>query len=97
MMIQYDDSYEYPSISDLKKTTEKINQLHELGQGKLVILQELANNTLAEIHVNIIKLRKEVLDNPSFARLLQFGKLLRDIKTVIHLISQMTLCRTSCW
>lgn len=81
-MILYDSGYEYPSAQDLKKTTQKINQLHSLGQGKLVIIQELANNTLNEIKTNISNFRKK-LDITSFSNILTFARLLRDMKTVL--------------
>jgi hypothetical protein len=32
-------NYEYPSSLSLVKTTQKINELHQLAQGKIVVIQ----------------------------------------------------------
>jgi hypothetical protein len=89
VMISYDPAYEYPSVQDLKKTMNKITQLHQMGQGKLVIIQELANNTLAEIRWNLSNFRQQ-LEDPARTppKIIRFGQLLKDIRRVLQKITQ---------
>jgi hypothetical protein len=81
-MIKYGD-YEYPAALDFQMTTEKLNEYHTLGQGKLITLYVLANNTLSEIVGNL----KRYLNTTQPSSLLQFGRMLRSIKRVRDLIS----------
>lgn len=78
-MIKYGD-YVYPATSELQITTEKLNELHIMGQGKLITLYVLANNTLSEILTNL-KRYISVL-NQNSPQLLHFARVLRSLKRV---------------
>ncbi len=63
-------------------STQRINQIHQFGQGKLAIIQELAKNTLLEIRGNIIKCRKACSND--FLKMVVLARLLRNIKKVMN-------------
>jgi hypothetical protein len=72
-------SYEYPSVADIKMSTQKINSLHELNQGKVLIIQELVKDTLIELRGNMLKFKKACQDP---RQMLVFGRLLCTLKRV---------------
>lgn len=84
-MINYEDaSYQYPNAQELKRITQKINYLHQLGQGKIVTLYELARNTLSEVQLNLNNFKDILGIDDSYATLAKFAALLWNIQLVFQ-------------